>query len=313
MLLRAFEQACEELEATSSRSGKEVILKAACQNSTVERLFVCAINPLVQFYVSVDEHSGNCEVEENHVWTLLAALQLRTPGFIEEVRKAKLGKWVSRLINKKLNVGVSVGTLKKILPGNSFALSSLSFEKADLNSQEWYELLHHLEGSRKYLVQYEYVGIRCLVSILNGRICPVAEVPLIRFEGIEEPLVSMFPDGTILEGRLISPDLALGDLYAWVTSAPMKVEVGDGPALMFQILDVVAEGKFSERQRKIAEHYNFSYTQVLWQEPEAIRLDCLDQPKSAQERNSTLLLRHPDGERTSESSHKHNWSVKVRF
>lgn len=256
MSIQAFETCCEALAVAKGTKDKQAILQPAL---AATRWLFQALDPAICYYVRLPEAEGPCMLSDQDLTQLLTDLASR-----QQPEIPPLGKWITRLLNKQLNIGVGAGTLNKLAPGliPPFPIMLPDEAKLDL---PWAELQHHLQG--KWMCQPDPNGVRCIVQIANDKIYPKSAdgVPIIHFKQLEEDLLRCFPDRNItLVGRLACVGKTNRTEHYAAFSEP-QASAEDVAALRFYVQDTVGPEPFRCRQVAVlgGEHPSVEFLTAL--------------------------------------------------
>lgn len=255
MSVQLFEQACERLAATTKRTEKESILKEVLQNAEVKELFRRALDGYEMFYVTVAEGSGFSEMTYEGVTAALDKLSQRKITGNDAVELASVvfeSKWLSRLLNKNLQVGVAAKTINKVCPGlvKEFELMLCEPLKFD-EGESWLTLHCHLDG--EWFCQRKYDGLRCVMIVTGGEVFAYSRSgkPLSNLDNILDEVRSVFGEQeVVLDGEILAGGGA-GDFA--LTTSIARSDVSQLPAetiekLRYHIFDFVPGNEWKTKK-----------------------------------------------------------------
>lgn len=159
-ILETFDSLCSKLENTKSRKEKEAILKEACSSDAwreIIQLFRNALDPKIQFYIYLDENDHSSQDKDYiQVVSFLRALIDRKFIGEEAVLKSKeylKSKYLRRLVNKNLNVGIGAKTFNKVAKEYDIHFNPINeneendYQELEFRGMTWKELTHHFPGT----------------------------------------------------------------------------------------------------------------------------------------------------------------------
>jgi hypothetical protein len=241
-----FEKCCDEISAAKSRNDKREILDRYKDDQEVRELFSLCFSSTVNFGVLLPE-SENLYTTTSYtgVMSILNGLRKKqcdsTNSFLVE---RHFGKWIIKLINRNLNLGIAAGTIEKVWPGIIGHTKIMEAEEIHFGQGENFcQLMQHLEDSKNWSIYGAKSGIPCLCSIAGGEIFFVTTSPvnIINTEYVEADLEHLFGHGSqcVLQGKLLlNGERSINDTYEVFTSKAAKDRVGE---TFFQIQDVLSD------------------------------------------------------------------------
>lgn len=165
--IESFEQCCEALANTSSRTAKAELLRSALLDPGVGELFRFALDPNVQFYIDAPEVESSSPVPHDfgEVKRFLTQLSERSTE-LGQMKIELYGKWLRRVIRKQLGVGVAAKTINSISPNLIPEFQIMEAEKVKLGPSEgWVSLYQILEDSGNWLAQPQMLGIPGTIEV----------------------------------------------------------------------------------------------------------------------------------------------------
>jgi len=208
--IHEFESLCAKLEATTKRKEKEALLSECLpKNPEVAQLFKYALDPYVMFFVNIPEAGHDNMPTYEAMVSLLDRLSKReiTGTAAKELAHTLAGpKYLRRLINKNLKIGVQEATVNKIIPKliPSFELMLAEPIKMD-KGQTWEHLIHYLEDHKEWFIQPKYDGWRCIIIIRDGKVFIYSRSgkPMYNTQFVEAAVKQLFPSNVVLDGELL--------------------------------------------------------------------------------------------------------------
>jgi hypothetical protein len=205
-----FEKCCEEISAKKSRAEKLAILESYKRDKEVMDLFILGFSAPVNFNVILPETEKqytdlDYEKVVHGLKGLISKTCLDGIGFWD-FYIPKLGKWLIKLINRNLKLGVAEAAIEKVWPGMLGYTKMMEPDEIKFGAgEDFHQLMFHLEDSKNWSIYGASPGIAVLVAIEKGKVffSTTQPVNIINTELIEKELLKAFEFDVILQGKLL--------------------------------------------------------------------------------------------------------------
>jgi len=280
MSIKLFEECCEKISLTTKRAEKEEILKQYITDFDVKALFRYALDPTLQFKTYFEEEGQPFQTLEglssqdilNELTRLMGGNKLT-----DEPANCLLdGKWIRKVVNKALNIGVGIKTVNKYLIPQipeeypmAHAQDIVFGDDPEFDS--WAGMYNHLANPKDWVIQPLPSGVRVHCAIRDGKASFYSRfgTPIRNTEIIEKELLAVINEPVVLDGYLCSVkddrDLSEDTFYRCKTPTdPVAVSLG-----IFFIMESVSDEPFQTRYSKLLQVNNnpLSNHQVVLAEP----------------------------------------------
>ncbi|MEM3040529.1 MAG: RNA ligase family protein [Nitrososphaerota archaeon] len=246
--------AFDRIESTSSRNEKIELLLVLIDQDIAKQLFKIALDPARHYGFTklpiVDPSEGKCTIEE-----FLDIMDKAEEGKASAADVAAVisrgspveRKWLARIAEKNLRMGVDVNTINRVWPGLIRTYSCQLAETA-------YDL-----SAIKYpvYVQIKIDGIRAQVINFLGaaRIVSRNGLPLYNVEHILKDVIDYLPIGFVYDGELYA-----GSFTSTSSIVKSKASRGDSTNVKFFVFDVIEISEWDTAQ--CSQIYRARYAQL---------------------------------------------------
>lgn len=279
-MLKEIVSVFKEIQATSSRTGKEAILKANKDNEGFRKILEFLYNPYVltgikaKKAVKFASYFNEDDLIFENVFDVLNYFKTHNSGRDEDIKRvmtfinshtdADVHDFLQDLFTKDFKCGITSSTINKVYGKGTIPEFDVMLAKKYEDEE------HKIKG--KFFVTLKLDGIRCVAIKKNGTVSFFTRQgqPIEDLIEIGAELLAKFPDDFVYDGELLlrNPDNLPSDELFRKTQKVVRKD-GIKKDLEFHVFDIIPVAEFMAGKSKQAYHVRRTGMSVMFAQVES--------------------------------------------